>query len=186
MCPVTPHTAEELWSACGFDGLVSASEYPECDASAISGSAEYGEDLVRNVISDIGQIMKVTEMKAERLIIYTSPAWKIRLVRIAAEMSKNGKVDIPSLTKAAMSDEEIRKNGKAASDLAKKIATDMMRNAFTADTDLDEYRHLKEAEQFIASEIGVPTLVVTADSAEYDPQNKARIATPGRPAIYLE
>ena len=186
MCPITPHTAEELWSQCGFKGLVSSSEYPECDGSGISGSAEYGEELIRNVISDIGQIIKVTEMDAKRVILYTSPEWKIKLLRIALDLSAKGNADIPTLTKTAMADEEIRKNGKAASDLAKKFATDMMRNALSADPGLNEYEHLKDAEAFIASEIGVPATVVSADSAEYDPQNKARMAVPGRPAIYLE
>jgi leucyl-tRNA synthetase len=165
---------------------VSASDYPECDGSKISGPAEYGEELIRSVISDIGQILKVTGMDAKKVILYTSSEWKIKLLRMAAGMSGRGELDIPSLTKAAMADDEIRKNGKTASDLAKKFATDIMRNVLVADTGLNEYGHLKDAEAFIASEIGTAVEVVRADSAEYDPQNKARMAVPGRPAIYLE
>lgn len=187
MCPVTPHTAEELWEACGFDGLVSAQDYPEYDDSAISSSAEFGEELVRSVISDVGQIMKVTGMDAKRVILYTSPEWKLKVLRMAADLMKNGKLDVPSLTKAAMADEEVRKNGKAASELAKKFATDLVRNAYSIDIlELNEYEHLKGAEEFIGSELGLKVEVMSADSPEYDPQNKSKVATPGRPAIYLE
>jgi len=186
LCPITPHAAEELWSKCGFKGSVSSSEFPEADGSGISAPAEYGEELIKNVISDIGQIIKVTKMDVKRVILYTSPEWKIKLLKIATDLSAKGKADIPTLTKTAMADEEIRNNGKAASELAKKFATDLMRNVLPADVELNEYEHLKNAEPFIVSEIGVPTSVVSADSAEYDPQNKARIAVPGRPAIYLE
>ena len=187
MCPITPHTAEELWGMCGFDGLVSAADWPECDASAVSRSAEYGEDLVRNVMADIGQIVKVTGIDAERIILYTSPEWKTRVLRMAAELMAEGRLDVPTLTKKAMSDETIRGNGKAASELAKKFATELIRNADGANVlGLNEYGYLKNAEAFMTSELGMNVTVMSADSPEYDPQNKSRVAVPGRPAIYLE
>lgn len=187
MCPMTPHTAEELWELCGFEGLASSADYPENDDSLISSGAEYGEELIRSVMSDIGQIIKVTGMDAKRVIVYTSPKWKSDVLRMAAELHNDGKLDIPSLTKAAMADESVRKNGKTASELAKKFATEIARNSYSLDVlGLNEYEHLKGAEKFIGSEIGVGVEVMSADGPAYDPQNKSKVAIPGRPAIYLE
>lgn len=187
MAPITPHIAEEMWSICKFNGLVSSAEFPECDPSAVSASAEYGEELIRNVMSDIGQIMKVTGMDAKRVIVYTSQSWKRDVLKMASDLMEQGQLSIPTLTKAAMADETIRSNGKAASELAKKFATDIPRNAYSLDVlGLDEFTHMRNAESFITSEVGVTTEVMSADDPEYDPQGKSKVAIPGRPAIYLE
>jgi len=187
MCPVTPHTSEELWESYGYKGLVSSADHPEYDERKISTSAEFGEELIRNVMSDIGQIMKVTGLDAKRIILYTSPEWKIKMLRMASDLKDSGKLDIPGLTKAAMSDEVIRSNGKAASELAKKYATDIQRNAYSLDVlHLNEYEHLSGAAEFMGSELNVKVEVIAADNAEYDPANKSKAAIPGRPAIYLE
>ena len=53
--------------------------------------------------------------------------------------------------------------------------------------ELDETGHLINAAEFISQDIGVTVEVLNADSEGiYDPQNKARTAIPGRPAIYIE
>ena len=63
MMPVTPHTAEEMWEQSGFDGMVSEAQFPEYDPAKYSADAEYGEDLIRNILSDSAQIIKVTGMQ---------------------------------------------------------------------------------------------------------------------------
>ena len=187
MSPITPHTAEEMWETCKFKGFVTSADYPVSEASETSASAEYGEELIRSVMTDIGQIVKVTGLDAKKIILYTSPAWKTKVLKMAADLMNDGKLDIPTLTKMAMSDETIRNNGKAASELARKFATDLIRNASGIDVlGLNEYDHLKNAESFMSSELGMNVTVQSADAPEYDPQNKAKVAIPGRPAIYLE
>ena len=52
---------------------------------------------------------------------------------------------------------------------------------------LNEFRHLSSAAEFISSELGVKVEVISADGNDiYDPQGKSKAAIPGRPAIYLE
>ena len=190
MMPITPHTAEELWEQAGFDGLVSASELPEADPAAISVVAEYGENLIRDVMSDITEIRKIAGIEARRIVLYTSAEWKRDVMRKAAAMMAEGKLTVPDLTKACMSDEAIKRNGKAASELAKKVAVEFPR--FTAEAkrpvyETDELSLLTSARQFLSDETGLQVDVISADAEGiYDPQNKARAATPGRPAILLE
>jgi len=97
---------------------------------------------------------------------------------------------VPDLTKACMSDEAIKKNGKAASELAKKVAVDFARSSADSKRPLfetDEFALLSGAKDFLADETGLPVEIMDADAEGiYDPQNKARAAVPGRPAIFLE
>ena len=188
MAPITPHVAEELWNKCGFDGLVA--EYQYSETFERSAGAEYGETMIRDVIADITQIIKVTEMKPKRAIVYTTPEWKVKVMTIALELSSENKLDIPGLTKACMSDPEIREHGKAASELAKKLATDMSRTSNDgrrALLDLDEAKHLSSAAEFMSAELGLRVEVMSADEEElYDPLGRSKAAVPGRPAIFLE
>jgi leucyl-tRNA synthetase len=190
MMPVTPHTAEELWEQSGFDGMVSEAQFPEFDASKFSAEAEYGEDLIRNIMSDSAQIIKVTGMQPGRVILYTAAAWKRKVMDNAVELLREGKLDIPGLTKRCMADEELRKNGKAVSDLAKKIASDHMRSSVDKVLPIaqtDEVALLTSAAAFMSEEIGSPVEVMDSDAEGlYDPKGKSKAAVPGRPAILIE
>lgn len=188
MMPVTPHTAEEMWEAAGFDGLVSEAEFPEAGERSVP--AEYGEDLIREVMSDAQQIIKVTGIEPKRMVLYTAPSWKIRVLGKALELQDRGELSIPALTKACMSDPDIRGHGKAASDMARKTAEDMMRlpaGSMRPMFESDERAHLAAAAAFLSKEMGLEARVYSADEeGKYDPNDKAKMAVPGRPAIYLE
>ncbi|MDR1954592.1 MAG: leucine--tRNA ligase [Candidatus Methanoplasma sp.] len=187
MAPITPHIAEELWSRAGFEGLVSSAQLP--DPGRMSASAEYGEEFIRGVMSDVSQIKKVTGTEPERLFLYTSPSWRRDVMRMGLDMMNDGRLDIPSLTKRCMEDENLRKNGKAVSEYVKKVVTDLTRSSpgsmrYVVDT--DEYALLSSAKDFLKEELNAEVEVFSSDNAGYDPQNKSKAAVPGRPAIYLE
>lgn len=189
MMPITPHVAEELWSLAGFEGLVSESLFP--DPKERYPMAEYGEDLIRSIISDVAQIRKVAELDPSKICIYTSPSWKKKVYNMAANILESGEeLTIPALTKEAMSDPEIRKNGKAASELSKKVASEMLRedpSRIHRYADTDEFGIIESAAEFLAEELGSPVSVYDSDdSHKYDPKKRSAVAIPGRPAIYLE
>jgi leucyl-tRNA synthetase len=188
MMPITPHVAEELWEKAGFDGMVSAAQLPE--SGNVSASSEYGEELIKSVMSDIAQIKKVSGIDAGQIVLYTAPAWKVEIMKYALEMKKAGNLEIPSLTKKCMANEELRKNGKAVSEFAKKTAVDFQRTAvdnIIPMVELDETKLLKSCEKFLEEEIGTPVKVYNADEEGiYDPKGKSKVAIPGRPALYLE
>ncbi len=190
MMPITPHTAEELWEMAGFDGLVSAGQLPKPDMSRISASAEYAENLIRDVMSDITEIRKIAGIEPSRLILYTTAQWKRDVMSYAVEMLREGRLTVPDLTKRCMSDENIKRNGKAASELAKKVAVEFSRSTPEAKVpvfETDEATLFGSAAGFLSDETGLPVEVYSADAEGiHDPQNKARQAAPGRPAIYLE
>ncbi|MBO4797230.1 MAG: class I tRNA ligase family protein, partial [Candidatus Methanomethylophilaceae archaeon] len=190
MMPVTPHIAEELWESAGFEGLVSASLLPEPDYGSISEDAEYTEELLREVMSDITEVRKIAKIEPKRAILYTSPAWTQKVIEIGAEMKKNGTLSIPELIKACMADDSIKSNGKAASEFAKKTASELMKSGSGgsgAVSGADEYSLFMSARDFLAKEMALSIDVYKADQQDiYDPQKKSKVAVPGRPAIYLE
>ena len=190
MMPITPHTAEELWEQAGFEGFVSTTELPKADDETISVNAEYGENLLRDTLSDIIEIRKIAGIEPKKLILYTTAKWKKDVMAMAAAMQDEGPLSIPNLTKACMSEDSIKKNGKAASELAKKVAVEFTRcepGSKKPVYETDEFELLKGAASFIEEETGLPVEILSADADDvYDPAKKARAASPGRPAIYLE
>lgn len=185
MMPVTPHVAEELWQEAGFEGLVSEAQLPE--AGETSESAEYGERYLQEVISDINEIRKMAKGEVSKAVIYTSPAWKKAVVGMAVSMADEGTLSIPDLTKKVMADAELRKNGKAVSEFAKKTAIDLKKGGkLRSAVEFDELPFLISAKGFISSEVGLPVEVYGADDpARFDPAGKSKVAAPGRTAIFL-
>ncbi len=190
MAPVTPHVAEHLWELAGFEGLVSASLLPEADPSKESASAEYGEDLVREVISDVAEVRRIAGKDPSRILIYTAAAWKREVMSRALAMLRDGTLSVPALAGACMTDEAIRRNGKAASDLARKVAEEFPRSAPEAKqavVDTDEFALLSAAAGFLSDETGLEVSVLSEDAEGlYDPKGKAGRSLPGKPAIYIE
>ena len=89
-----------------------------------------------------------------------------------------------------MADAGLRRQGKVVAEFAKKTAVDVMRVGADARrplTALDETALLQSAKDFLTSELGLEVSVYSADDQDkYDPQDKARVAVPGRPGIFLE
>ena len=191
MAPITPHVAEELWSEMGNKTLVSAESYPRPEAAHSALAAEIAEDYLREVMDDTNNILRVTKITPKRIILYTSAAWKYKVYGMALDLHRKGELKIPTLTKAAMADEEIRRFGKEAPDYARKLAEELMKRSGTElerlQTEVDEFAYLSGVVGFLGTELNCQVLVFSADDAgKEDPMNKARHAQPRRPAIYIE
>ncbi len=191
MTPITPHVAEELWSEMGNTTLVSAESYPRPEAAHSALAAEIAEDYLREVMDDTNNILRVTKITPKRIILYTSAAWKYKVYGMALDLHRKGELKIPTLTKAAMADEEIRRFGKEAPDYARKLAEELMKRSGSElerlQTEVDEFAYLSGVVAFLGTELNCQVLVFSADDAgKEDPMNKARHAQPRRPAIYIE
>lgn len=191
MAPITPHNAEELWEALGREEMVSTAEYPASKDDNLDLGVEESEEFLKNVIVDINEIVKVTRMSPKKVHIYTSPAWKQRVFDKATRMAKDAELSIPAITKATMSNSEMKKHGKEAADFARKTAEALIKRSPTdierVSRPIDELRYLAEASSFISEEVGCDVAVYSADDPHaYDPQSKAKVSMPRRPAIYVE
>ena len=185
MSPFTPHVCEELWAAGLGEGYASLAAWPVADESLIDVQAEKAEDLLERTLNDVQEIVNVTKAKPGKITLYTTPAWKREMLRLAVAAAQSGKLDMSALMKAAMATPAIAEHKKDAPKYAQKLAK--AAHSLSAEAlGLDEFETLTREKAYLQAALGVPVEVYSADEAGEDPKGKSRQAEPGRPAIYIE
>jgi leucyl-tRNA synthetase len=184
MAPFTPHVCEEIWAEMG-QGYVSLAEWPAADAALIDEQAERAEKLLEDTLRDVEEIVKVTKATPSKITLYTTPAWKREMLRLAVEAAVGGKLDMGALMKAAMASPSIAPHKKDAPKYAQKLAK--AAHSLSAEAlGLDEFETLTREKEYLASAFGVPVEVYSADQPGADPKGKSKQAESGRPAIWIE
>jgi leucyl-tRNA synthetase len=185
MAPFTPHVCEEIWCSGLGEGYASLAAWPVADASLIDEKAEKAEDLLERTLKDVQEIVSVTKATPNKITLYTAPAWKKEMLRLAVAAAQGGKLDMGALMKQAMASPEIAPFKKDAPKYAQKLAK--AAHSLSAEAlGLDEFETLQKEKAYLATAFGVPVEVRSADEAGEDPKGKSRQAEPGRPAIYIE
>jgi leucyl-tRNA synthetase len=185
MAPFTPHVCEELWSAGLGKGYVSLAKWPDADESLIDVQAEKAEDLLERTLNDIQEIVNVTKAKPQKITLYTTPAWKQEMLRLAVATAQGGKLDMGALMKQAMASPAVAPHKKDAPKYAQKLAK--AAHSLSAEAlGLNELETLTRERAYLQMALGVPVEVRSADDAGEDPKGKSKQAEPGRPAIYIE
>ncbi|AIF68832.1 leucyl-tRNA synthetase [Palaeococcus pacificus DY20341] len=174
MAPFTPHIAEELWEKLGGEGFVSLAKWPEPREEWWNETIELEENHIKALIEDIKEIIKVAKLEdAKRAYIYTAEEWKWKVAQVVAE-----KRDFKASMSEIMKDPEMRKRGKEVSKLIQKLIKD---RAFDFKR-IDEEKALKQAKDFIESEIGLEIII----NPDEDKGGKKRQAMPMKPAVFIE
>ncbi|UCE38171.1 MAG: leucine--tRNA ligase [Thermoplasmata archaeon] len=191
LAPVAPHICEEIWEKLGFDGFISLAEYPKADSEKINHTIELSEEFLIDTMSDINEILKVTGISPNKIVLYTPSSWKYEMHQIAIDMSIAKELNINNLMKSAMTRESIKKNSKEASAYAKKLAENLTNRGqdelLQLSKTMDERSYLIEAADFLKHEFKCDIEIYTSDDdSRYDPKDKARFAVPRRPAIFVE
>ena len=195
LAPFAPHLCEELWELMGNKGFVSLAPWPEPDEGKVDLWAEEAEELVRSVLEDTHEILRVLKAgRAKRICYYVASSWKWRVYLRAMEVAEEGRLELKGLMRELMADPELRKRAKEVAQLAKQVFEDIRglgpreRARRARVGALDELVILREAADFLARELGAEEVLVFAedDPGRYDPKGRARLARPYRPAIYVE
>ena len=174
MAPFTPFICEDLWAKMnGKKGFVSLAEYPSSDVKKINVEIIRKEEMIKNLMQDIQNILEVTKVKPEKIYLYLSPEWK----REVFEMIKAGKS-----IQDAMKNPELREHGKVVVNIMQKIRKDEIPEiVLTLD---GEHDAISDAKKFLEREFKASILI--QKRPEYDPENKAKNALPMKPGIYIE
>lgn len=173
LAPIVPHVCEEIWEELGYTQCVSTAEWCHPREEKIDETVLYVEQFVEDLISDVQEIVRVAKLeKAEKAYIYTAEDWKWEVVGLVKGERDRGKA-----MKKAMQSDTVKKHGKEASKFITKVVKERI-----FPVKIDEEEVLEEAKDFISKEVGL-TIVINAD---YDPQDKKRVAIPGKPGIYIE
>ncbi len=192
MSPFAPYASEEMWSRLGNTGIVSKSTWPAYHEDMIDFESIQSENLLKNTIEDIKNIIKVTKMVPKKITIYTSAQWKVNAYQKILSKVVSGEVNIGSLIRSLIADkdtEEIKKDP----DFVKKTVNDILsesqeeRESKNRIGLIDEKKILSELDSLVQAEFGITSQVFSeSDQDKYDPKNKSRTSRPYKPAILIE
>jgi leucyl-tRNA synthetase len=104
-----------------------------------------------------------------------------------------GKVEQGSLIRELLKDADLKGKAKEIVDFIREIMEEVNRMPHERKERLmqvgliDETRVLEKAKEFLKSEVNAEiTINKEEDMKRYDPKNRAKLAKPWRPAIYIE
>jgi len=193
LTPFAPHICEELWEIMGYRGFASQAPWPKPDKTKVDLKAEESENLIKKVLEDTRNIIKATKVKPQKVFYYTAASWKWKIYLTALEKSIEGKITPNALMKELLQDPELKTKAKETADFTNRIIEEVNQTPTEEKQKLikigqiNENQILKEAENFLKSELNADVIIFEENSPErYDPKNKANLARPMRPAIYVE
>jgi leucyl-tRNA synthetase len=193
MTPFAPHVCEEAWNKLGKKGFISLAPWPQCDETKINIKAEETEGLVKNVLEDTQNILRATKITPAKICYYVAAPWKWEIYLTALEKSLQISIKVGELMKELVKKEEFRKIADKAARFVTQIVEEINRtpkgkkNRLLKAMKLDEKAILEDSKGFFKREFNAEVHVYREeDPARYDPKNRARLARPYRPAIYLE
>ncbi len=193
LSPFAPHIAEEMWEKLGNSEMVSKSSWPEVDTGVIDAKAIQAEDLLKSIINDIANILKVTKITPKKITIYTADSFKSKayhaiLEKVMAEQTNMGVIMKELIANPETSD--IKKNPDFVQKTIKDILSEPteIRKTKLEVREFDEKKFVSEELLSIAKQdFGVEVAVFAEDDESiYDPKGKARHARPFKPAILIE
>jgi len=126
-----------------------------------------------------------------KICLYVAQEWKWQAYKMALERARAGKVDVKLLLRDVEKKLGLRLH---TADLAKFLQETIQEFRAMSEGQLtelavrfDEYRVLFDAASFLSKQFGAEVKISKADdAARYDPQDRARLSKPMRPAIYVE
>ena len=192
LSPFAPYASEEMWNRLGNPGIVSKSSWPTYNIESMDFRTIQSENLLKNTMNDIKNIIKVTKITPKKITIYTPAAWKVKAYQKILAKVVEGEINIGTLIKSLIADKETEEIKKDP-DFVKKTVNDILsesqeeRESKNRTEIIDEKKILVELDSLIQSEFGVTSQVFSeSDQDKYDPKNKSRTSRPYKPAILIE
>ncbi len=193
LAPVAPHVCEEIWEMLGERDFIARAPWPTPEESRIDIKAEENESLIMNVLEDTQNIIKATGTKPKKICYYTAAPWKWKTYQKALEKSASEKVLQKDLMKQLMQEPDLRKKAEKVAKFTAQIVDEINRTSEetkqrrTKTGIVQEGETLEEAKNFFQKEFNVEIQVCNEeDTRRHDPKERAQLAKPYRPAIYIE
>ena len=193
LSPFAPHIAEEMWENLGHSELVSISKWPEFSQEKIDSTAIQSEELLKSMINDIANILKVAKINPKKITIYTANSFKSKIYHSILEKILSGKTNMGEVMKELISNPETA-NVKKIPDFVQKTIKDILsepteiRETKLQSKEFDEKSFLaNELVELGRKEFRVDIQIFSeSDSDIYDPKGKSKHARPFKPAILIE
>jgi len=193
LSPFAPHIAEEMWEKLGNSELASKSVWPSSVEIEIDSKSIQTETLLKSIIGDISNILKVTKISPKKIIIYTAEQWKSKAYNSILKNVLDGQTNVGIIIKSLIANKETEQIKKDP-DFVKKTLNDILsepaelRKGRMSVGQIDEREIISsELSSLVKNDYNVELDVFSeSDSEKYDPKNKAKTARPFKPAILIE
>ena len=193
LSPFAPHIAEEMWEKLGNSELASKSVWPSSVEIEIDSKSIQTETLLKSIIDDINNILKVTKISPKKIIIYTAEQWKSKAYNSILKNVLDGQTNVGTIIKSLIANKETEQIKKDP-DFVKKTLNDILsepaelRKGRMSVGQIDEREIISsELSSLVKNDYNVELDVFSElDSEKYDPKNKAKTARPFKPAILIE
>jgi len=194
LSPFAPHIAEEMWEKLGNEKLVSKSEWPKYSSDKVDATIIQAEELLKSTIEDIANILKVTKINPQKIVIYiSSDEMKSKIYQKILSVMVGGQNNMGVVMKELIADPETT-DAKKMPDYVQKVIKDLHSESESIKKMKLESNSFNEKE-FLLSELssigqkefGVEIQVYSESDADfYDPKGKSKHARPYKPAILIE
>ena len=193
LSPFAPHIAEEIWEKLGNTELVSKSPWPSSVGVEFDPTSIQTETLLKSIIDDINNILKVTKISPKKITIYTADKWKSKAYSLILKNVLDGETNIGTIIKSLIANKETEQIKKDP-DFVKKTVNDILSESLEIRKgkmnieQIDENKIISsELTSLVKNDYNVELSVFSeSDSEKYDPKNKAKTARPFKPAILIE
>ena len=193
LSPFAPHIAEEIWEKLGNSELASKSAWPLSIGIEINSKSIQTETLLKSIIEDINNILKVTKISPKKITIYTAEQWKSKAYNSILKNVLDGQTNIGTIIKSLIANKETEQIKKDP-DFVKKTLNDILsepvelRKGRMNIGQIDEKQIISsELSSLVKNDYDVELSVFSeSDSEKHDPKNKAKAARPFKPAILIE
>jgi len=193
LSPFAPHIAEEMWEKLGKSGFVSQTNWPNITDALIDSNAIQSEALLKSIMEDITNILKVTKISPKKISIYIADIFKSKTYHAILENVMKGQTNMGIIMKELIANPEtsdIKKNPDFVQKTIKDILSEPVeiRKTKLETKEFDEKSLISnELISLAKADFGVDVQVFSeSDSEIYDPKGKARNARPFKPAIFIE
>jgi len=193
LAPFAPHICEELWSTMGKENFISIAEWPQLDEAKVNVLAEERENLLIELIEDTLNVLRATKISPTKVCYYTASIWKWYVYRSILEKSVQGEVKVSEVMKELAKDSNLKTKMKAVAVFVPKVLKTLSkqpneRKERLAKIDLtDERGFIESALGFLEERFNAKVAVYSEDDkTRFDPKQRAPLAIPGQPAIYIE
>jgi len=180
LVPFTPHFCEECWELIKQEDFITNAPWPQHNLKKIKTQLDLGEELLKNNIKDIREVMKLAQIANPKTIkLFTANKWKYQFIDKFKILLK--KTRHPGEILKELMTTNLKKHGKDISKLIPALIRDPSKLPTEKITPNSELKSLEESQSLLQEEFSCPIEILTGQD-----HPKAKSALPGKVGILVE